>query len=152
MSKKTFIEAEEAKFYTYNFADVYVLSDRQTPLFNEREVLAAAGVQTAEIVRDQPEPPKETAIATVRKPKEIMRKTQKNLTNEKNNSQFLTFENALLLPHKILLTVDEARKLSGLPLGFLMEHRQKIAGRNYIHRSELENLVDKFCVKDALKK
>lgn len=52
--------------------------------------------------------------------------------------------NALLLPHKSFLTIDEAAALSGLPKWFLKENRAKIAGRNYIAAAKLPELGKKF--------
>lgn len=47
---------------------------------------------------------------------------------------------AFILPHKILLTLDEARDLSGLPKTIIKARASKVARRWLISRTELEKL------------
>jgi hypothetical protein len=54
------------------------------------------------------------------------------------------FENVFLLPHKLLLTIDEARKLTNLPKWFLLKHKTKVRRKNYIAKSQLLELVGEF--------
>ncbi len=60
------------------------------------------------------------------------------------NSFAKDFENALLLPHKLLLTVSEARKLSGLPLGYVEKYKKKVGARNYIPKDLLPKMIENF--------
>lgn len=54
------------------------------------------------------------------------------------------FINAVLLPHKLILTVPEARKLTGLPLWYVRRWIVKVKGKNYIKKSNLEYMINGF--------
>lgn len=51
---------------------------------------------------------------------------------------------ALLLPYKSFLTINEAHALTGLPKWYLMKKRIKAHGRNYIRATDIKTIAEIF--------